>query len=97
MDKDIKLIMEENKINSWCVQLTVENKELVRNYFKTNFKTELNIDYISAVYGIDKKGKVNHNFIRNYKDTFDLILTTEEFYQKIGLVKENQELIIEIW
>ena len=77
------------KTDSWCVQLTNENKDLLKKHLD-NYNTTLSVNFFGAVYGIDKKGKVNHSFIEDYKNDFDILITTEEFYQKIGLIKEIQ-------
>lgn len=65
--------------SSWCVQVTKENREVIKEYIDDN-SYRYSID---AYYGISQDGKKFGNRLP-YK--FDEIISTEEFYKKIGHV-----------
>lgn len=81
--------------NSWYVRVTKENQEACSKW--RGFNVE-----IGKVVGISIDGSRGHNpepydYMDSDKYYFKNEITIEEFYQKIGLIKENKELEIEIW
>jgi hypothetical protein len=72
-------------IDSWCVMVTRQNKEIVK--YHTN---NCGMYSIGAYYGIDKAGKYN-GYSLSHKLYFDKVLTTEEFYKKIGHIEPKTE------
>ncbi len=65
--------------------LTRENEEKVKEYLKP-LKGGHYWDYNSygGFYGMDKTGRINSETARRAETTFGKIISTEEFYQKIG-------------
>jgi len=81
-DNKFELLPEKNKpINSWCVQVTIENREKIKSFIN-NDNWSYNID---AYYGIDKSNtKLGINKLQGWKDSFSELISTEEFYKKIN-------------
>lgn len=74
------------QIDSWCVMCTNENKVELGKYFhkfRISCGWSINVD---AYYGMENKEPYYGSFNRPLK----LILTTKEFYRKIGLINEIQ-------
>jgi hypothetical protein len=69
-------------IDSWCVQITEENREVVKRWCGREWEYT-----IGAHYGMINKEK---DAYRN-RGEFDTLLTTEQFYEKIGHVVEKEE------
>lgn len=83
----------KKEIDNWCVRCTEENKIELGNYihqFRDSSGWSINN---KAYYGI----KDNNPYYGSFNQPLKIVLTTEEFYQKIGLIKESKELEIEIW
>ena len=78
-------------IDSWCIQVTNVNREIVKKWYDFENKSYS----IGAHYGINKKGKKDCESPNiSYKNTFDKLLTTEEFYNKIGHLPIKTETIM---
>ena len=77
----------EPVIDSWCVEITEENKEVVKAFVKN----PTYLFTIGSYYEIQKNGFTDGktNTIK-YSDYFDKLLTTEEFYAKIGHTASNK-------
>jgi hypothetical protein len=80
----------EPEIDSWCVKVNDDNVKIVKEYF-TNYPN--NAFQNGSVYGIDKTKIQNYlqkSESGNYISLFDRLITTEEFYEKIGYVPEKK-------
>lgn len=82
------------EIDSWCVKVNNDNVKIVKKYF-TDYPN--NAFQNGSVYGIDKT-KIQ-NFLQKsesgkYISLFDRLITTEEFYEKIGhRVEKKYEVV----
>lgn len=72
-----------NPIDSFCVKITTENKEVVKKWFNSSAY----FYSVDSYYGIDTKG--NKHADKKYSSPFAKVLTTEEFYAKIGHVNDS--------
>lgn len=96
--KDIKVEnVKEPEIDSWCVEVTKNNQEVVKKWvFGTDWPCT-----IGAYYGIGLSG--NKTACSNYQMSsyFTRCIHTEEFYQKIGhkpeVAKESDKWIVGGW
>jgi len=80
-------------IDSWCVKVTKKNREVVKQWI--NYKG-YSIS-IHTYYGINNAGNKYGNMLSS---SFDKIISTEEFYKKIGHVdssKSEQEFKVGDW
>ena len=81
------------KLKSWAVQLTWENRNVVKEYFKQHCVdfNRFNYDGVSSLYGIDIHGNLqNHcNFDFN---KYDKILSNKEFTQLITDKEQDYEI-----
>lgn len=68
---------EEN--GDWCVQITPDNKESVKEWWKQNCSAEKTFS-LNAYYGIKDSKYEASGFLKWGK-----VLSTQEFYQKIGV------------
>jgi len=82
------VLKEPEPVDSWCVQVNDSNRKIVKEYF-TDWKG--NSFCNGAIYGINKSNKQNYlqkSQSKHYNKYFDKLLTTEEFYEKIGHAPE---------
>ena len=88
----VKDILGETN-ESWCVKVTKENRSVVKNWLKTqtpNYSgNSLNVD---SQYGIHNNNCAYNTCsgLNSNSTPFNEILTTEEFYRKIGHVSESE-------
>lgn len=71
-------------MDSWYVKVTEENRELLKDFIGRNNGWMFTI---GSCYGINNNGK---KWGSSDDYDFDREISTEEFYQKIGLIKEIQ-------
>lgn len=71
----------EPEIDSWCIQLTEENRGLLFQN-KDLFKGCWSFDSLGSYYGFNK----SNNPYCSDKDSFDKVLTTEEFCKKFNII-----------
>lgn len=75
---------EITKPESWGVVMTKENKEVIKNWFKAGCT-----DHIGSIVGITNRNGLpsyGKGYNHNQGKYFDKIISTEEFYRKIGHV-----------
>jgi hypothetical protein len=70
-------------IDSWCVMVTAENREILKKHIG-----QCGVYSTGAFYGINKSGNRDGSSLVS---TFDKVLTTEEFYKKIGHIEPKTE------
>ena len=80
-----KYVDYKEEIESWCVEVTEENRDVVVKYID-NYRKEYTTGYF---YGINKAGNKGCSI-----NPFGKVLTTEQFYEKIGHVPEKK---VEKW
>jgi len=93
MQKEENPVLERQgaAVDSWGVKVTVDTQELLKRHF--NNKT--NLFSVGMFYGFDKKGYFKWFETKDQADFyFDKVLTTEEFYNKIGYKKEYKKEVL---
>jgi hypothetical protein len=88
---DVKDYLDETfpkEIDSWCVKVTQENINVVERWYRKDLLQFISID--ESFVGIDIDGKINGKEGDVLK-LFDKVISTEEFYQKIGYNQEIKE------
>ena len=78
LDDQVQITVKDilGETDSWCVRVTEENKDVVKSWMN-----EKKCYSVGAYYGIDKCGEKKAHVENRVLDT---LLTTEEFYKKIG-------------
>jgi hypothetical protein len=83
--------------DSWCVKITKENQEQVKKWFDSSGNSWV-MASIDAHYGITREGKkydLSPGY--NWKDYFNIIISTEEFYKKIGYTAKVEVPKVDSW
>lgn len=76
-------------IDSWCIQLKDIDLKIFKDYVNSKGNPDKwNFNSFNYYYGINKKGEW---YCCSYISPFDKLLTTEEFYEKIGHKVEKQK------
>lgn len=69
------------KIDSWCVKVTTENREKIKSWFTPLYKNCTKDFSIGAYYGYQKDGTLEACF--SSKNNYNKEISTEEFYKKL--------------
>lgn len=84
----------EEKIDSWCIVINDVNRKDLMKYFNNG-----NCIYSKGYYyGINKEGDLDWlpPSNKNIYEYFNTLISTNEFYEKIGKTN-NKELNYEVW
>lgn len=88
-------VMDRNQeiktIDSWCVLCTEENQESINKFRKNSSEESAGI---GCYHGIDRCGEITGlNMGFNFKEKFDHLISTEEFYNKICYTKPTENIL----
>jgi hypothetical protein len=72
------IIDKDNPIDSWCVKVTEDNRDVVKKWMDDDIAFAYGTD---SYYGITVKGE---KWGVNSSEPFDKVLSTDDFYAKIG-------------
>lgn len=76
-------------VDSWCVEVTEENREVVKEWFVDLWEYS-----IGSYYGVNRDGSkwyISSYFFNDLSDDIkNTLLTTEQFYEEIGHKPENK-------
>lgn len=84
-------------VDSWCVQVTKENREVLSHYFKSSclYNSDNQWSFhVNKYYGVDKDGEFHWcDYTHPTLGIYEKVLTTEEFYNKIGYIKPTENIL----